>query len=317
MRYSRDPRLEPGELDQVKGGGRAAAPPTPASAFFDRVGAESSAEARRCGLLLVGGASVRDRAVRAAQGALRFDKEPSLWSHAAVVLEWPQGAAADSVVGAEVSLEPPSPADQVPERNGVTLFRLSRYLDRDRYPHLAFATFTSGERATAETTERKSSGEGARPPTMKELKDAIVSAALEPNGDRVRYPFWDWLGPWSRWIYASHAEVSPLAQGVPLPGAAFCEYAFEAARLDLTPGATGPATCPEVLWSTLLHWHKRIGDVGGESVAVQVWSAIDAGETARVARPTSLDKEFVGTRTGTKEQAVVPAKGKVSKRRLK
>jgi hypothetical protein len=238
---------------------------------------------------------VRDRAVRVAQSELRFDREASLWSHAALILEWPDGAGPGDVVGAEVSLDPSDSREQLPERNGVTLFRLSRYLDRTRYPHLAFATFgvpAADEKASTVTAAQATAA-------ITELKSKIRDAALEPNRERLRYPFWDWIGPWSRWVFTPHDGPSPLSQGIAHPGAAFCECAFEAARFDLTPGATAPSTCPEVLWATAIHWHDKIGEIGQLPVKVQVWSAIDRDEVlTRPVQTNSLASEFAAATGG-------------------
>src|SRR5687767_11784622 len=97
-------------------------------AFCDAV-AESTKQLKlkRTGsLLLVGGSSPHDLAVRHAQSVLRWDRLPSYWSHAAIILDWPESASPQQVLGVEVALNPEVAGEQVPERNGATLFRLSR-----------------------------------------------------------------------------------------------------------------------------------------------------------------------------------------------
>ncbi len=254
-----------------------------ADEFFAIIAKATSAEDRRGGVLLVGGVSPRDLAVRQAQAQLRLDRLPSYWSHAALVLDWRDGAKPDAVVGAEVTLDPPEPVKQVPERNGVTLFRLAHYVDRERYPNLAFGTI--------------------RNPKDKELKNKIQQAALEPNRDRLRYRLWDWLGAWASYTYAPGATADPIATNVPLPGAAFCEYAYEAAGLDLTPGATAPNACPELLWTTLLYWYDRIGPQVGQ---VAAWSLVQDDESpTRNPLSVTLEADFKAV---TKQPPAEPKK---------
>jgi len=241
-----------------------------AEELFSTIAKAIPAEDRRGGILLVGGEGPRDLAVRHAQADLRLDKLPSYWSHAALILDWKDGAKLDAVVGVEVSLDPIEPDKQVPERNGVTFLRLARYANRARYPNLAFGAICN--------------------PKDKELKNKIQQAAMDPNRDRLRYRFWEWLGVWASYTYAPAATANPITTGVPLPGAALCEYAYEAAGLDLTPGATAPNACPELLWTTLLYWYDRIGPQAGQ---VAAWCLVEEDESpSRKPLSITLDDEF-------------------------
>ena len=243
-----------------------------AEEFFAYIAKMTSAEDRRGGVLLVGGVSPRDLAIRHAQAGLRLDNLPSYWSHAALILDWKDGARLENIIGAEVALDPFDPDKQVPERNGVTLFRLVRYADRERYPNLAFGTICNAER--------------------KELKDDIEKAVLNPNRDRLRYRFWEWLGVWASYTFAPSTSENPIANDIPLPGAAFCEYAYEVAGLDLTPGATAPNACPELLWNTLLYWHHRIGAQVGK---IEAWRVVRSEEApTRTPLSINLEAEFQG-----------------------
>jgi len=253
-----------------------------AEEFFAAIAKKTKAEDRRGGVLLVGGVSPRDLAVRNAQAELRLDKLPSYWSHAALILDWKDGAKLDDVVGAEVTLDPIEPHKKVPERNGVTLFRLERYADRQRYPNLAFGTICSPKTG---------------------LKDRIQDAALKPNRDRLRYHLWEWLGAWSIYTYTPATSPNPVLNGIPLPGAAFCEYAYEAAGLDLTPGATAPNACPELLWTTLLRWHHRLEEQVG---ALKAWKLVRKDESpTRQPLPITLEEDF---RDATRKPPAGPRK---------
>lgn len=233
MRYSKNPKFA---ITDVHAEQRRPPRGLRHDEFFTSIAKDSSAADRVGGVLLVGGVSAEDLLVRQAQAHLRLDRLPSHWSHAAIILSWPDGARLDQVVGAEVALSPENPDQQVPERNGVTLFRLGQYRNHLRYPNLAFGT----QRAT---------GAGSR-------KQQVVDAVLQPMQDRVRYPLWEWLGAWK--AFAHGARDNPLVSHLAHPGAALCDYAYAAAGLDITPGADAPDTCPEMLWSTLLYWYPRL-----------------------------------------------------------
>lgn len=233
MRYSDHPKFK---IQDVHGEQRPPARGFRHDDFFEQIAAGSSAQDREGGVLLVGGTSAADLAVRQAQSSLRLDRQPSSWSHAAIILSWPDGARLDQVLGAEVALRPEEPDLQVPERNGVTLFRLSRYRNHVRFPNLAFGTLR------AAGAERR--------------KQAIVEAVLHPMRDRLRYPLFEWLGAWQAHVHGS--RDNPLGSHLAHPGAALCDYAYASAGLDITPGADAPDTCPEMLWSTLLYWYPRL-----------------------------------------------------------
>ena len=232
MRYSSDAPINPeipiAETDDNR-------------AFFERASALGDPARLSGALVLIGATDHRSLALRRAQTLLRYDRRPSVWSHAALILEWVGGAR--GAVGVEVTLDPEG--DHVPERNGVSVFHLSRYYDTGRYPNVALVAPSFAE-------SDKSGG-----------RKAIVEAALDPNRERSRFPLWDALGTWSRYAYAPETAQNPLTSNVPIPGAAFCEYAYAMAGVDLTPGATSDQTCPELLWATVKRWSTRLAEMQG------------------------------------------------------
>lgn len=243
--------------------------------FLRAVAAQTTADERRCSLLLVGGSSVGAVALRQAQARLRYDRMPSYWSHAALLLRWEDTV--EAAVGAEVSLWPQEPPQQAPVRNGVTLFSLARYLSVQEHPNLAVLTlrFRAAQPAAADAAPV-------------DPKDSILQAALRPNQERTRFPLWDELAPWAGYVYAPEQALSPLTQGRPMPAAAFCEYAFEAGGVDLAAGATSAATCPETLWATARHWHDRLDRL---EITVQAFALIrDPGGVARCDPAADLEQ---------------------------
>jgi hypothetical protein len=272
------------------------------SGLLRDVAAATRPEERVGALVFVGGSHACDLPVKWAQVVLRLDRTPSLWSHVALVLDWPAGAAAEAITGIEVTLDPVEREVQVPDRNGATLFRLSRYLDAARYPSLAIGIVKLPEASKKPAADKTAMpGEEVPPPRDAACRrEDLKKAATDPIRSVQRFPLWDWLGHWERHVRAGGSN--PLLEHVPHPAAAFCEYVYEAAGLDLTPGATAPTSCPELLWSTLLHWTESIGAATGKD-AVQVWNSDFTGEAAKRAksRPSLGDdyRQWIGDTTPT------------------
>ncbi len=270
MLYSESSRLK--SETPVARSGRRAAVGEPQD-LLARVEAGSSPASRVGALLFVGGSSFFDHQVRRAQAHLRFDRRPSYWSHVAIVLDW--SASAKSARIAEVALMPPEGDGQTPERNGVTVVTLDRYRDRARYPNLAVALLDPQGVPLVE---------GAAPAAL--LTPRLFEAIQTPNQARFRFRLWDWLAPWAAYVHAPELTQNPVQAGVPLPAAAFCEYAYSAAGVDLVPGSTAVSTTPEILWSTVLHWHDRLRKALG---TVQLFEDVrDPGNTATLGEAYEL-----------------------------
>lgn len=222
----------------------------PAAEFFSKV-AEAVAPAERvpC-ILLVGGNDFRSNAIRRAQAPLRFDLRPSYWSHAALICEWPEDDP-KSAKGLEVAIEPQHGERHAPEENGVTPFSLARYCNDEAYPNLALAII----RGPATQPEPS--------PTALDWRETVAMAARSANDARPQFVFYQWLADWIRFAMLPYTTANPLLENRPHPGAAFLDYAFAAAGIDLAPGATHPNTAPEHLWSTFLRWHDHIGEQFG------------------------------------------------------
>ncbi|HMJ16174.1 MAG TPA: hypothetical protein VK524_32390 [Polyangiaceae bacterium] len=260
-------------------------------AFFEDVARHARKAALDGAILLVGARDPRSLALRRAQAALRFDRLDSYWSHAALLVRWAVPALRSK--GVEVSLDPERVIEQVPERNAVTAFELSRYADADRYPNVALLCLSFTE----------SAGAAAR-------RSTLLEAAVQPNRDRERYAFWDTLAAWARYAYSPHASPNPLLEGVPMPSAALCESAYEAAGVNLTPGATGNHCCPELLYATGLHWSEGLKRT--EGIEARIFSLIrDETGAPQPSLSTSLD----GLLTEATPRPVEKAKRRRSSRR--
>jgi hypothetical protein len=204
--------------------------------FFTEVAKSVGQHALHGAILLVGARDTLALALRRAQGILRFDQRSSKWSHAALIVRWQDDAARSA--GVEVTLDPADVRRQVPERNGVTTFELGRYFDEQRYPNVALLTFEFEPLRAAE-------GDEPTLPSPAERRALAIETALTPVRNRERFPLWDTLGAWARHAYLPYTTPNPLLEGMPMPCASLCEYAYEAAGIDLTPGATGNDNCHE------------------------------------------------------------------------
>lgn len=214
--------------------------------LFNAVAKSCKAE-RGCGaILLVGRRDWRSIQIRRAQATLRYDRRSSYFSHAALITDWDQTKPERSR-GLEVTLDSVPGAEQVPERNGVTAFRASQYLDDALYPNLALITLDL----------KPGKEPGPKGKTI-ERKRALLTAARNPCRNRADFPLWESIGEWLKYTYLPERTANPLLEGISLPGAAFCEYAYAAAEVDITPGASTRHTCPELLWSTFLRWQEGL-----------------------------------------------------------
>lgn len=201
-------------------------------------------------ILLVGGVSLQATRVRLAQATVRLDERPSLWSHAALVLD----VHADDVLGstgAEVRVSPPDSTG--PERSYVSFFRLGEYADDAVNPCLAVVSLEA--RADVPVSSRA----GAAP-----LADRIRAHALGSHPRRNDRPMGAMLAAWSAHVLDPARFPNPLLANTPLPCAAYLDYVFSSSGVDWVPAAATPAVTPEHLWATLryydhpsLHYHYR------------------------------------------------------------
>ncbi|MBL9118414.1 MAG: hypothetical protein JNL80_00700 [Phycisphaerae bacterium] len=200
----------------------------------------------RAAVLLVGGSDVFSRHLRQAQAIVRWDREASHWSHALLLVDpitndAPIASARIlecSITHPESTLEPNGLP--MPSLNGVRLGTLGQYASTAAWPHMALLAFALP------------AGEHAR----------IVERASMPNLDRARYPLWDLLGMWRAYAWGLGTVTNPLLEGRAMPSAAFCDFAYEAAHIDLIPAAEERTTCPEYLWNAGRWWQRQYAEQG-------------------------------------------------------
>ena len=206
------------------------------AAWIIRALGHMTSEAR---ILLVGGTTLTDFRLRVAQSHLRHDLKPSFWSHAVLVLP------GDSLLRLwQVALEVGMPLSEVPGANGISEVGLDHF-NCDRFANLAVLRFP-----------------GASDAAVREGIDALRGARLSE----------DLVSPLVRWlayVWGTENAENPLRAGIPLPAAQFVDAAFAYAGVDIVPGVTSRAACPEAVWQAALWWSKYYaGDREGQADAV-------------------------------------------------
>jgi hypothetical protein len=185
-------------------------------------------------LVLIGGISRYDLAVRVAQSLVRHDRTPSNWSRVAA-FDTPVEKLAKSKDLAnalihEISLDPPAGFGFPPEGNALQTTEVSRYADPAQYPNVAVLAFPGV--------------------SWGDLHDALFMfrgqrASVDASALLLR-----WLG------YAWGIGENPLKEGHGVPSAAMVDEVGLVVGLDLTPGLDSRASCPEAIWQAARWWHE-------------------------------------------------------------
>ena len=167
--------------------------------------------------------------MRRAQSILRWDRRPSLWSHAFLLVG---GGESREVALHSRAGRFPEPAD-----NAITRRRRSRTTrTRGADPNVALLSV------------RMDAEEAAR---------VVARATENPNLERLRYDLFETLGFWQAFLW-TRGTPNPLEQGVPNHSSSMVEYCFEEIQLDLTPGANDRNSAPEHLWNGARWWKRRL-----------------------------------------------------------
>lgn len=198
-------------------------------------------------------------AIRRAQELIRVDRGPSYWSHTFLVYS---ALSNDATVNRsrtkspwiwESTLEPASPFNKFIERNGVGARRLADYnraqfglFSEHSVPNIGVIAIalTDGER------------------------EAIVDRADDPDVDQLRYDLSGLLGTWYAYITDQADKRNPLGAGHAVYCSAYVQLAYDAAGIDLAPGAHQRNTSPEHIWQAakVLQSAFRATDERGEQL---------------------------------------------------
>ncbi len=202
--------------------------------------------------------------IRRALEVLRVDHTPSYWSHAFLLA---QPLSADAKANRdprnspwiwESTLEPATAFNRFTDRNGVGPRRIGEY-SRARFdPFAAHSCPNVAIIAIGLTRDERT---------------AILDRADDPDVDQLHYDILGLLGTWYAYLTNRANQPNPLAQGHAVYCSAFVQLAYDAAGIDLAPGAHERNTSPEHLWQTVKFFHERLPPI-----------VIDGARTARPVR---------------------------------
>lgn len=194
---------------------------------------------------LVGSRDMPGAILRRAQSVLRWDRRPSLWSHAFLINKPRRRMRTTQILEVPVHArngEFPNPAE-----NGLNTCSLGVYNDVKIDANVALIT-------VAQRT--KTGGKSELENLVRADLNAVKRAAQDPNADRLRYDLWESLCAWNQYVWSDQTGVNPLREGVPIPSSAYVEMAYEAMGLDLVPGASERNSAPEHIWNAARWWHQ-------------------------------------------------------------
>ncbi|HEU5171560.1 MAG TPA: hypothetical protein VFU46_13520 [Gemmatimonadales bacterium] len=177
--------------------------------------------------------------LRRAQAAVRLDRQPSYWSHAFLVAT-PLAAAADGYRRArtapwllEAALVPHPAMAMVAFRSGASPRPASDYLEARFRPFLPHVVPNLAILAISLTAAERA---------------AVRARAIRPHSDPTRYDLSALRARWLAYLADPVVQPNPLAEGIAVPGAAYVQFAYDAAGVDLAPGAMQRNICPEHVW---------------------------------------------------------------------
>ena len=175
------------------------------------------------GILMLGGSSVTHFRIRVAQSQLRSDLFPSYWSLVGLLEE--------GHTFLSVPLDLRADGSEVPSTNGVQTCRIEDYDDPQLFPNIAVLQFTDDPASIHRNAER-----------IKAQRSVLDLPSL--------------MLPWLGFIWGAGRTGNPLLEGYGLPSAAFVETAYGIAGIELTPGLSSAASCPEAIWQTAKWWRQ-------------------------------------------------------------
>src|SRR5262245_4485953 len=178
-------------------------------------------------------------AIRRGQEILRVDHTPSHWSH---VFLFPGPLSTDPAAIRDESrspwiwestLEPASLSNSFVNRNGVGPRRFAAYARAD-YALFAPHCVPNIAVIAIALTENE--------------RNAILDRADDPDVDMLHYDLSGLLGTWYAYITNTAHQPNPIGAGNGVYCSAYVQLAYDAAGIDLAPGAHLRNTSPEHIW---------------------------------------------------------------------
>ena len=133
----------------------------------------------------------------------------------------------------------------MPATNAVQTLRLADYDDPVRWPNICVLRFADDPAVVVRhaqlVTQRRS---------IVDLPELLLA--------------------WLAYGWAAGSTDNPLLANKGIPGAAFVEAAHSLAGIELTPGLSSSASCPEAVWQAVKWWHGYYAEAvsyGGAAAA--------------------------------------------------
>jgi hypothetical protein len=140
--------------------------------------------------------------------------------------------------------------ERVPYSNAVQRIPVREIDDPRVYPNVAILRFTEDHAPVRAAIAR-----------IRNRKEVVDLPAL--------------VLPWLGFLWGVGAHNNPLVEDKGLPSASLMDNAFAMAGIDLTPGLTSTAACPEAIWQAAKWWGSYYRDAGeaeataGEAAPIQ------------------------------------------------
>lgn len=219
------------------------------------------------GIVLLGGSSVAHFRLRVAQSHLRRDLTPSCWSFAGLL-------DGDTIVSVPFDLA--ADASEIVVMNGVQNCRVADYDDPELFPNIAVLSFASDFGEVIQSAE-----------LLSKQRSIIDLPALVLH----------WLG----YLWSTGQVGNPLLAGYGVPSAVFVETVYGMTGVELTPGLSSSASCPEAIWQSAKWWHNFYEGSGGREGAAGEVS--DAGDPS-VPKGFFLLRQPAATAVGPRDHVI-------------
>lgn len=224
----------------------------------------------RQGIVLLGGCSVAHFRLRVAQSNLRRDLTPSCWSFAGILV--------DGETILSVPLDLTADASEVALMNGVQTCDIRDYDNPERLPNIAVVSFGTNFEEVLEAAK-----------LVSKQRSIIDLPALVLQ----------WLG----YLWSTGAVGNPLQAGYGIPSAVFVETVYGMTGVELTPGLSSSASCPEAIWQAAKWWHQFYEGEAADQQAAEGARA-EGGDAPSVPKGFYLLRQPAATAVGPQDHVV-------------
>lgn len=179
--------------------------------------------------------------LRRAQEVVRLDRTPSYWSHAFLIRNPLSTKAQLNKDGRrspwilESTLDPAEGFSAFMECHGVSARRINDFNQAQFHPLRNYSVPNIAIIAVALTDEER---------------QQILNRADAPYTDQLNYDFSAMWGAWYAYITSKGEVANPIVQGVGIPSAAYIQFAYDAAGIDLALGSRQRNVTPEHIWQS-------------------------------------------------------------------